>query len=77
MIGAPNLGADLIAAGLTFTGYAEGLPAPGSAVCGQGGYARKHAHWIAFRNLPQRGDRPVALVRGPICRTTGPEASDG
>src|SRR5262249_47310949 len=39
---APNLAAGLLAAGKTFAGYSEGLPAPGSTVCTAGEYARKH-----------------------------------
>jgi phosphatidylinositol-3-phosphatase len=38
----PNLGSELLAAGYTFIGYAEGLPAAGSTVCSAGKYARKH-----------------------------------
>ena len=55
---APNLASDLIAAGDTFTGYAEGLPAPGSQVCGQGGYARKHVPWTDFAGLPRTVNQP-------------------
>ena len=47
-----NLAADLITAGRSFTGYAEGLPAAGSAVCGASEYARKHAPWTDFSNVP-------------------------
>jgi phosphatidylinositol-3-phosphatase len=49
---APNLASGLIAAGQTFAGYAEGLPAPGSTACGAGEYARKHVPWADFRNVP-------------------------
>ena len=49
---APNLAADLIRAGKTFAGYAEGLPGPGSPVCSAGGYARKHVPWADFGNVP-------------------------
>ena len=45
---APNLGSELIAAGHTFVGYAEGLPAAGSGVCTAGRYARKHSPWVNF-----------------------------
>jgi acid phosphatase len=57
---APNLAADLIAAGFSFTGYAEGLPAPGSEVCGVGGYARKHAPWTDFAGLPKAVGQPFS-----------------
>lgn len=54
----PNLGADLIAAGHTFTGYAEGLPAAGSAVCTSGNYARKHVPWTDFPSVPASASQP-------------------
>jgi hypothetical protein len=59
-ISAPNLASDLIAFHLTFTGYAEGLPAPGSAVCDQGDYARKHAPWTDFANVPRSAGQPFS-----------------
>jgi acid phosphatase len=57
---APNLGAALIKKGLSFKGYSESLPAIGStAVYGPPGaegkhrlYARKHAPWVSFTNVP-------------------------
>ncbi len=57
---APNLGTALIGKGLTFKGYSESLPAIGSTVVygppgAQGKdrvYARKHAPWVSFKNLP-------------------------
>jgi len=49
---APNLASELLSKHLTFTGYAEALPATGSAVCSAGTYARKHAPWVAFSNVP-------------------------
>jgi hypothetical protein len=45
---APNLGAQLAAAGLSFGGYSEDLPAKGSTVCTSGYYARKHNPWVNF-----------------------------
>jgi acid phosphatase len=51
---APNLASELIAARLSFIGYAEGLPEPGSMVCWAGHYARKHAPWVHFKNIPQK-----------------------
>ncbi len=55
---APNLAADLIGAGFSFAGYSEGLPAAGSQVCGQGGYARKHVPWTDFTGLPRAVNLP-------------------
>lgn len=62
---ASNLGAQLIAKGLTFKGYAESLPAIGSTVdtagvdtaCSTSNhqaplYGRKHVPWISFANVP-------------------------
>ena len=54
----PNLGAALIAKGLSFKGYAEDLPAIGATVeftkdaDGEKVYARKHVPWISFANVP-------------------------
>jgi acid phosphatase len=54
-----NLGAALIAKGLSFKGYSEGLPAIGSEIgvtpsgchypCR---YGRKHVPWVSFANVP-------------------------
>jgi hypothetical protein len=49
---APNLGSALLAAGYTFAGYSEALPAAGSTVCTAGRYARKHSPWVNFTDLP-------------------------
>lgn len=54
----PNLAADLAAAGKSFTAYAEDLPAAGSPVCASGAYARKHAPWVNFANVPASDSRP-------------------
>lgn len=48
----PNLGQSLIAKGLSFKGYAEGLPAISSMTKHQGLYARKHVPWVSFDNIP-------------------------
>jgi phosphatidylinositol-3-phosphatase len=48
----PNLASELLSAGYTFGGYAEDLPAVGSAVCSAGKYARKHVPWADFSNVP-------------------------
>jgi hypothetical protein len=60
VISAPNLAAELAAAHLTFTGYAEGLPAPGSSVCDQGNYARKHVPWADFSNVARSVSQPFS-----------------
>jgi len=57
---APSLGSELIAAGRTFTGYSEGLPAAGSLACVSGGYARKHVPWTNFAAVPAADSQPWA-----------------
>src|SRR4051812_22867382 len=49
---AANLGSELRAAGMSFAGFAEGLPRPGSTACTAHRYARKHVPWADFANLP-------------------------
>lgn len=49
---APNLGSELLAAGQTFAGFSEDLPAVGSTACSAGRYARKHVPWVNFTNVP-------------------------
>ena len=56
---APNLGSELLGAHLSFAGYAEALPGTGSTVCAAGTYARKHAPWVAFDNVPKTDSRPL------------------
>jgi acid phosphatase len=58
---ASNLGQGLIDGGRSFKAYSEDLPAIGSRMAGapagclgaQCLYARKHAPWVSFDNLPQ------------------------
>ena len=45
---AQSLESELLAAGKTFVGYSEGLPAVGSSVCTSGLYVRKHAPLTDF-----------------------------
>jgi len=53
-----NEASQLIAAGKSFVGYSEGLPTEGSLVCSVGKYARKHAPWTNFTNLPVTANEP-------------------
>ena len=53
-----SLGGQLIMSGRTFIGYAEGLPQVGSKKCKIGKYARKHAPWISFADIPPTASRP-------------------
>ncbi len=57
---APNLASGLFNAGYSFGGFAEGLPAAGSPVCSAGGYARKHAPWVNFTNVPASASMPLS-----------------
>ena len=61
---APNLASELIAAGHSFGGFSEGLPADGSPVCTAGGYARKHAPWANFTNVPASVAKPMSAFTG-------------
>ena len=56
----PNLAAELLTAGYTFTGFAEGLPTVGSTVCSAGKYARKHVPWANFSNVPPASSMPFS-----------------
>ena len=57
---APNLATSLIAEGLTFTGYCEGLPVVGSRVESDGRYVRRHNPWASFLNVPDTSNRPFS-----------------
>lgn len=60
---APNLASELLAAHRTFGAYAEDLPSAGFTGCAAGQYARKHAPWTHFTNIPQRLDVPFSKLR--------------
>jgi phosphatidylinositol-3-phosphatase len=55
---ARSLESELIAAGKTFVGYSEGLPAVGSTACTSGRYVRKHAPWTDFSNDHRSDNQP-------------------
>jgi acid phosphatase len=55
---APNVASELLAAGYTFAGFSEDLPAAGSQVCAAGKYARKHVPWANFTNVPAQTSMP-------------------
>jgi hypothetical protein len=66
---APNLASELLAAGYTFAGYAEGLPGTGSQACDAGNYARRHVPWVNFSNLPRSVNLPwSAFPAGDFAR---------
>ena len=54
-----NLATQLIAHNKTFVGYAESLPSTGYTGCTSGPYARKHAPWTNFPNVPSSLSRPM------------------
>ncbi|MFZ0832485.1 MAG: alkaline phosphatase family protein [Mycobacterium sp.] len=57
---APNLGSELLASGQTFMGFSEDLPVVGSTACSSGKYARKHAPWVNFTNVPAADSVPFS-----------------
>jgi phosphatidylinositol-3-phosphatase len=61
----PNLGSELLAAGYTFIGFAEDLPAVGSTVCSAGKYTRKHVPWANFSNVPPTHSVPFSAFPAP------------
>jgi acid phosphatase len=61
----PNLGSQLLAAGYTFVGFAESLPAVGSTECKAGKYARKHVPWVSFSNIPANYSLPFSAFPAP------------
>jgi hypothetical protein len=58
-ITAPSLGGSLEAAGLSFAGYSEDLPHAGFTGSTSGDYARKHAPWVNFTDVPAEDNRPL------------------
>src|SRR5450432_1193171 len=61
----PNLGGQLLAAHLSFTGYSEDLPSAGATDCTAPWwnfiappYARKHAPWVNFTDVPASSNQP-------------------
>lgn len=55
-----NLATRLSDAGLTFTGWSEGLPGAGSTACHAGAYARKHNPWADYAALPAATNQPLS-----------------
>src|SRR6476469_3287003 len=54
-----NLGTELIASSLSFTGYSESMPYDGYLGCSSGGYARKHNPWVDFSTVPATSNRTL------------------
>lgn len=57
---ARNLASQLRNHGMRFVGYAESLPSAGYLGCSAGEYARKHAPWTDFANLPATIGKPMS-----------------
>jgi acid phosphatase len=57
---APNLGSEMLQSGHSFAGYAEDLPRRGYMGCYSGQYARKHAPWTHFSNIPFSDTKPFS-----------------
>lgn len=55
----PNLASQLASAGRSFAGYSEDLPQTGFTGCSSAKYARKHAPWVNFADLPTSMNRPL------------------
>jgi acid phosphatase len=55
-----NLGSQLAAAGLTFSGYSESMPAAGYTGCIADKYARKHNPWVNFTTISASANQPFA-----------------
>lgn len=56
----PNLGAELIKAKLSFTGFSESMPSDGNTGCGSEaslGYTRAHNPWVDFGNVPAASNK--------------------
>jgi phosphatidylinositol-3-phosphatase len=58
----PSLGGELLAAGFTFAAYSEDLPKPGFTGCTHEGYARKHAPWADFTDVPAQLHQPLTAM---------------
>jgi hypothetical protein len=55
----PNLGGELLKAGLSFGGYSESMPNAGYTGCEYASlYARKHNPWVNFTDVPSSDNLP-------------------
>lgn len=57
--GAPNLGGELLRANRSFEGFAEDMPRNGFTGCSYHQYARKHAPWTHFSDIPPIDSDPM------------------
>ena len=56
----PSIGGQFITSGRSFVGYAEDLPKVGSMICKSGKYARRHAPWVNFADVPTLSSIPFS-----------------
>src|SRR5262249_2604673 len=61
-VDSPNLSTQLNAAGLSWKGYYEDIPSPGSLVTFSGLYASKHSGFLNFENVQHDPKRAEHLV---------------
>ncbi|MBV8600878.1 MAG: acid phosphatase [Candidatus Eremiobacteraeota bacterium] len=59
---APNVAAELFGTRRAFAGYAESMPHLGFTGCWYGTYARKHAPWVEFANVPPNASLPFKAL---------------
>jgi acid phosphatase len=63
-LGGTNLAVQLSAAGSSFKGYSEAMPANGYTGCSSGRYQRKHNAWVNFTNVPASSNLTYASFPG-------------
>jgi len=65
-----NFGHQLMDAGYSFASYSETLPSTGYAGCayGSSGYARRHAPWVNFSNIPPSTNLPYSAFPADYSR---------
>lgn len=73
-VNAPNLSTQLDSAHLSWKGYYEGIPAPGSLALYSGLYASKHSGFLNFVNVQHAPDRAQHLVGFDVLKR---DAADG
>ena len=56
----PNLGSELIAAGMSFGGYSESLPSVGFSGGDSGVYKQAHNPWVDLHNIPESDNLPFS-----------------
>ncbi len=62
----PNLGAALLARGVSFLAYSQGLPSIGSNVASSGNYVRRHSPWANWQAVPQGLNQTPPTIHLPF-----------